>query len=108
FHDCTTFAAFDAEFDIVEEVHGLLGRKGRRIGGKEGVGFVLKSLPENAQNLYRLLLTELITMLDEGHNSDDEDGGQGQGENNAHDETGIEFRMLYQKATEEFIASSEL
>lgn len=108
FHDCTTFSPFDAEFDIVEEVHGLLGRKGRRIGGKEGVGFVLKSLPENAQNLYRLLLTELITMLDEGHNSDDEDGGQGQGENNAHDETGIEFRMLYQKATEEFIASSEM
>lgn len=108
FHDCATFAPFDAEFDIVEEVHGLLGRKGRRIGGKEGVGFVLKSLPENAQNLYRLLLTELITMMDERHNSDDEDGGaQGQGDI-AHEETGIEFRMLYQKATEEFIASSEM
>lgn len=114
FHDCTTFGPFDAEFDIVEEVHGILGRKGRRIGGKEGVGFVLKSLPENAQNLYRLILTELISMMDEGHNSDDELDGNGQGisgpdgDGNNKDETGIEFRMLYQKATEEFIASSEM
>lgn len=114
FHDCTTFGPFDAEFDIVEEVHGILGRKGRRVGGKEGVGFVLKSLPENAQNLYRLLLTELISTMDEGHVSDDElDGGgdrQGTGPDGdgAKDEIGIEFRMLYQKATEEFIASSEM
>lgn len=114
FHDCTTFGPFDAEFDIVEEVHGILGRKGRRIGGKEGVGFVLKSLPENAQNLYRLILTELISMMDEGHNSDDEIDGGGQGtsgpdgDGGAKDETGIEFRMLYQKATEEFITSSEM
>lgn len=107
FHDCTTFAPFDAEYDVVEEVHNLLGRKSRRIGGKEGVGFVLKSLPENARNLYRVLLTELLSMMDEGHNSDDGmDGGreaQGTGE-----EIGVEFRMLYQKAAEEFIASSEM
>lgn len=118
FHDCTTFGPFDAEFDVVEEVHGILGRKGRRVGGKEGVGFVLKSLPENAQNLYRLLLTELISMMDEGHVSDDEmdgsgggvGGGQGTGPDgdSAKDEIGVEFRMLYQKATEEFIASSEM
>ncbi|CAG8113945.1 unnamed protein product [Penicillium salamii] len=104
FHDCTTFLPFSAEADVVEEVHSLLGRKGRRVGGKDGVGFVLKSLPENARNLYRLLLTELITGLDDGHQSDDEapvDGGRSE-------ETGIEFRMLYQKATEEFVASSEM
>lgn len=106
FHDCTTFLPFSAEADVVEEVNTLLGRKGRRVGGKDGVGFVLKSLPENARNLYRLLLTELITLLDDGHQSDDE--GQVEGGGIAGDETGIEFRLLYQKATEEFVASSEM
>ncbi|KAJ5360396.1 hypothetical protein N7517_009587 [Penicillium concentricum] len=106
FHDCTTFLPFSAEADVVEEVNALLGRKGRRIGGKDGVGFVLKSLPENARNLYRLLLTELITLLDDGHQSDDEGTAEGGGK--AGDETGIEFRLLYQKATEEFVASSEM
>ncbi|KGO69038.1 Origin recognition complex, subunit 2 [Penicillium italicum] len=106
FHDCTTFLPFSAEADVVEEVNTLLGRKGRRVGGKDGVGFVLKSLPENARNLYRLLLTELITLLDDGHQSDDEGAGDGGGK--AGDETGIEFRLLYQKATEEFVASSEM
>ncbi|KAL2699686.1 hypothetical protein AAEP93_009661 [Penicillium crustosum] len=106
FHDCTTFLPFSAEADVVEEVNTLLGRKGRRVGGKDGVGFVLKSLPENARNLYRLLLTELITLLDDGHQSDDE--GEAEGGGKAGDETGIEFRLLYQKATEEFVASSEM
>ncbi|PYI28815.1 putative origin recognition complex subunit 2 [Aspergillus indologenus CBS 114.80] len=109
FHDCTTFAPFDAEFDVVEEVSALLGRKGQRVGGKEGVEFVLKSLPENARNLYQLLLTELLSASDEGHLSDDEgeDGGGGGGAR-GEDAAGIEFRALYQKAAEEFIASSEM
>lgn len=110
FHDCTTFAPFDAETDVVEEVHSLVGRKSRRAGGKEGVGFVLKSLPENARNLYRLLLAELLSVMDEGHNSDDDMDGQAAGRegHGPGEETGIEFRILYQKASEEFIASSEM
>ncbi|KAL4753028.1 hypothetical protein BDW72DRAFT_43661 [Aspergillus terricola var. indicus] len=108
FHDCTTFTPFDAEFDVVEEVHNLLGRKGRRVGGKEGVEFVLKSLPENAQNLYRVLLTELLSTMDEYLNGEDDmDNGDGAADG-PKDETGIEFRALYQKASEEFIASSEM
>ncbi|KAL4870353.1 hypothetical protein BDV12DRAFT_60688 [Aspergillus spectabilis] len=107
FHDCTTFTPFDAEFDVVEEVHNLLGRKGRRVGGKEGVEFVLKSLPENAQNLYRVLLTELLSMVDEGQNAEDDlDDADRAGDPKV--ELGIEFRTLYQKASEEFIASSEM
>ncbi|RJE22007.1 hypothetical protein PHISCL_05672 [Aspergillus sclerotialis] len=110
FHDCTTFTPFDSENDVVEEVHSLVGRKSRRAGGKDGVGFVLKSLPENARNLYRVLLAELLSMTDEGHNSDDDMDGQGTGREGqgAGEETGIEFRLLYQKASEEFIASSEM
>ncbi|KAJ5145989.1 uncharacterized protein N7515_000553 [Penicillium bovifimosum] len=104
FHDGTTFIPFSAEADVVEEVNALLGRKGRRVGGKDGVGFVLKSLPENARNLYRLLLTELISLLDDGHQSDDEGAAEGR----SGDDNGIEFRLLYQKATEEFVASSEM
>lgn len=109
FHDSTTFSPFSIELDVVEEVHALLGRKGRRVGGKEGVGFVLKSLPENARNLYRLLLTELISVMEDGHQSDDEAAGdEAGGGGKPGEENGIEFRLLYQKATEEFIASSEM
>ncbi|KKA16703.1 Origin recognition complex [Rasamsonia emersonii CBS 393.64] len=114
FHDCTTFAPYDAEWNVVDEVHNLLGRKGRRVGGKEGVAFVLKSLPENARNLYRLLLTELLTIAGESGQgaSDDEDNEasrrEGGGSGGSGDDLCIEFRTLYQKASEEFIASSEM
>jgi len=108
FHDCTTFAHYEAEMtNVVDEVHNLIGRRGRRVGGKEGVGFVLKSLPENARNLYRLLLTELLSGMDQGHGSDDEDAEDNHARRD-HEETGVEFRTLYHKAAEEFIASSEM
>ncbi|EXJ66212.1 uncharacterized protein A1O5_10828 [Cladophialophora psammophila CBS 110553] len=75
FHDCTTFAPYAAEIgSVVDDVHELLGRKRMRAGGKEGIGFVLKSLPENARNLYRLLLAEILSILDD---DDDDDGGAG-------------------------------
>jgi origin recognition complex subunit 2 len=95
FHDCTTFSPFTTEIDVVDEVHELLGRKARRVGGKEGVTYVLRSLPENAKNLFRLLVTEVLVAMD--------DEGVSGGEN-----PGIEYRMLYGKAVEEFICSSEM
>jgi origin recognition complex subunit 2 len=113
FHDCTTFAPYEAEFNVVDEVHNLLGKKGRRVGGKEGVVFVLKSLPENARNLYRVLLTELLSLENNDGNggSDEEDNGESESRRQRgrdSEETGIEFRTLYQKTAEEFIASSEM
>lgn len=85
FHDCTTFAPYEVEVEsVVDDVHELLGRRRMRVGGQEGVGFVLKSLPENARNLYRLLLSEILTIVEDGgdvelgairfnHQQDDDD-----------------------------------
>lgn len=64
FHDCTTFAPYTAEIDPVDEVNALLGRSGRRVGGKDGVAYVLRSLPENARSLYRILVAELLALAD--------------------------------------------
>jgi origin recognition complex subunit 2 len=113
FHDCTTYAPYDAELNVVDDVHELLGRKGRRIGGKEGVGFVLKSLPENARNLYRVLLTEILSVLSDGHdfNGDEDPDGQDRAprkQTQDAENVGIEYRSLYQKASEEFICSSDM
>lgn len=97
FHDCTTFAPrAAAELDAVDDVHELLGRRARRVGGRDGVGFVLRSLPDNAKNLFRLLVSEVLVAVD------DEGAGAG-GEI-----PGVEYRMLYNKAVEEFICSSEM
>ncbi|OJD26250.1 hypothetical protein ACJ73_02369 [Blastomyces percursus] len=112
FHDCTTFAPYDVELNIVDEVNNLLGRQVRRIGGKDGVNFVLKSLPENTRKLYRLLVTEILTLLGEQHLSEDEDDGGGDGRKDrgvhAGEEIAIEWRTLFHKAAEEFISSSEM
>ncbi|GKT98978.1 origin recognition complex subunit 2 [Fusarium langsethiae] len=95
FHDCTTFAPYTAELDVVDEVHGLLGRNAHRVNGREGVAFVLRSLPENAKNLFRLLVGEVLIAIEE-----EGDGGD--------EPTGVEYRMVYNKAVEEFICSSEM
>jgi len=63
-HDATTFEPYTAELDVVEDVNTLLGRSGRRLGGKDGVGYVLKSLPENARNLFRILVAEQLAQAD--------------------------------------------
>ncbi|GAB7347736.1 hypothetical protein MBLNU459_g5288t1 [Dothideomycetes sp. NU459] len=82
FHDTTTFEPYTAEIDPVEEVNALLGRSGRRVGGKDGVAYVLRSLPENARSLFRILVAEQIALADTDPaafmpatgNDDDEDG----------------------------------
>lgn len=73
YHDATTFQPYTAELDVVEEVNSLLGRSGRRLGGKDGVGYVLKSLPENARNLFRILVAEQLALADVEGGHDDID-----------------------------------
>ncbi|GAB7362163.1 hypothetical protein MBLNU230_g2189t1 [Neophaeotheca triangularis] len=64
YHDATTFEPYRAELDVVEESNTLLGRSGRRLAGKDGVGYVLKSLPENARTLFRILVAEQLASAD--------------------------------------------
>ena len=94
FHDTTTFESYcPVEIgSVIDDVNELLGRSGRSVKGKEGVGFVLRSLPENARSLYRVLIAELLAAMDEGG------GGEG----------GMEYKVLYQKVVEEFICSNEM
>ncbi|KAF2679540.1 origin recognition complex subunit 2 [Lentithecium fluviatile CBS 122367] len=116
FHDATTFAPYEAEIDVVETVNGLLGRSGRRIGGRDGVGFVLRSLPENARSLFRILVTEqLALLLMEGDNLEDDETPATprnkkitQTKTTSESTQGVEYRVLYHKAVEEFVCSSEV
>jgi origin recognition complex subunit 2 len=115
FHDTTTFAPYDAEIDVVETVNELLGRSGRRVGGRDGVGFVLRSLPENARSLFRILVMEQLSLcLPEG---DDEAEPQATTKSKnitqpkhvgAEPSQGVEYRVLYHKAVGEFVCSSEV
>lgn len=114
FHDCTTFQPYTSEVDVVDEVHELLGRSSRRVGGKEGVIFVLKSLPENAQKLFKVLVAEQLAAMDDSSgvgfgdgDSDDEDHERRLGQPRR-TEPGVEWRVLYQKVVEEFICSNEM
>ena len=105
---------------VVDDVNELIGRTGRTVKGKEGVGFVLRSLPENARNLYRVLVAEALAGMDDGVGgggdagaSDEEDDNGDNGEHGtrrttSNEEGAVEYRVLYQKAVEEFICSSEM
>ncbi|KAF1957381.1 ORC2-domain-containing protein [Byssothecium circinans] len=117
FHDATTFAAYDAEIDVVETVNELLGRSGRRIGGRDGVGFVLRSLPENARSLFRILVTEQLALLfmDDANGEIDDTPATPRNKKIAptkiaasDSNQGVEYRTLYHKAVEEFVCSSEV
>ncbi|KAL2157566.1 hypothetical protein VTH06DRAFT_5944 [Thermothelomyces fergusii] len=104
FHDCTTFAPFaPCELEVVDEVHELLGRRARRAGGKDGVAFVLRSLPENARALFRLLVGEVLVAAAAAEEEEAEGGAHAPA-----DEVAVEYRMVYNKAVEEFICSSEM
>jgi origin recognition complex subunit 2 len=119
FHDCTTFQPYVAEIDVVNEVHELLGRSGRRVGGKEGVSFVLKSLNQNSRKLFQLLVAEQLAGMDEvggglGGEEEGLDDGDGSNDDERHangdrrSEQGVEYRLLYQKAVEDFICGDEV
>ncbi|KAJ4335291.1 Origin recognition complex subunit 2 [Didymella glomerata] len=117
FHDATTFAPYDAEVDVVETVNELLGRSGRRVGGRDGVGFVLRSLPENARSLYRILVMEQLALdlMEQGLDNDDEATATPRNKKVAQAKAaapesnqGVEYRVLYHKAVQEFVCSSEV
>lgn len=120
FHDATTFAPYDAEIDVVETVNELLGRSGRRVGGRDGVGFVLRSLPENARSLYRILVMEQLALdiMEQGLDDDDDDDDATATPKNkkvaqikaatSESNQGVEYRVLYHKAVQEFVCSSEV
>lgn len=107
FHDCTTFVPYKAELSVVDDVNELLGRKGRRAGGQEGIKYVLQSLPPNAQKLYRVLVTEILSVLtDDMELDDDEEVGRSKAQDA--EDTGVEYRILYDKACDAFICTSEI
>lgn len=121
FHDTTTFKPFDLEISggsgaagVVDDVNALFGRTGRKLQGREGVMYVLRSLTENARNLYALLIAELLSMddMDDAMEFDNEDTDQDEligrrGQATASARAGIDFRTLYQKAASQFIATNE-
>ncbi|KAH9872982.1 hypothetical protein J1614_005378 [Plenodomus biglobosus] len=123
FHDATTFAPYSAEIDTVETVNELLGRSGRRVGGRDGVGFVLRSLPEKARELFQVLVMDqlALSMMDGGGDLDPEDEDEQDMIPGARKSTqakkpgsansaaqGVEYRVLYQKAVNLFVCSSEV
>jgi len=118
FHDTTTFKPFDLEISggmgiagVVDEVNSLFGRTGRKMQGREGVMYVLRSLTENARNLYALLVAELLSVddIEDAVMSGDDDFDDGRGRNSVarNMKIGIDFRTLYQKAASQFIATNE-
>ncbi|KAF1833263.1 ORC2-domain-containing protein [Decorospora gaudefroyi] len=118
FHDATTFLPYTTEIDTVETVNELLDRSGRRVGGRDGIGFVLRSLPEQARELFRILVLEQLSL------SLTTPAGEAEAEPSDADRTpstkkkssrhklvatqGVEYRVLYHKAVEAFVCTSEV
>ena len=142
FHDATTFASFDVEISggvsafeedggvavgggVIDEVNALLGRSGRKVHGREGVAFVLRSLTESARRLYGLLVAEVMSVdEDQGldgldHEQDELQNGEAATSSKRKSKgvpsipsngsgVGIEYRSLYRKAVQSLIATSEM
>lgn len=134
FHDSTTFQPLEVEIagggagGVVDEVNALLGRSGRKMHGREGVMYVLKSLTQSARSLFGLLVAELLSLDDDGgmgdlaadvdENEDDDDDfeaaitpGKSKKARSRADgglRAAIEWRSLYQKAVSQFIATNEM
>ena len=132
FHNTTTFLPYDtgtadSELStVVDSVLELIGRKTSSAGGREGVRWVLKSLPENARGLYRILVSEILSAAAEGSApafdipieqplGEDMDIGATPSKSrskreqpSSHALPGIDAKVLYQKAVEEFLCSSEM
>ncbi|KAI9652521.1 MAG: Origin recognition complex subunit 2 [Alyxoria varia] len=117
FHDATTFAHFDDEIDggregggVVDEVNALLGRSGRKVHGKEGVIYVLRSLTESARRLYSMLVAEVLS-IEEGETTapNGEEAGDAAKDHMDQEATSaIEYRSLYRKAVGQLIATNEI
>ena len=73
---------------------------------------MLRSLPENARNLYRVLIAEILAGMSEaedtGMGGSDEEADTGAAEKRKGGEIGVDYRLLYQKVVEEFICSNEM
>ncbi|MCJ1476829.1 Origin recognition complex subunit 2 [Lambiella insularis] len=113
FHDATTFVPYDdgkgtgEVGGVVDAVHELIGRKGVGRRGREGVGWVLRSLPENARGVFRVLIGELLALdadpggrQDELGGDDDDDDGDGMDgfEDTAAEGLGTSDRRVRRKA----------
>jgi origin recognition complex subunit 2 len=109
FHDCTTFAPFAtaAETDPVDSVNELLGRSGRRLGGRDGVGYVLRSLPANARHLFRILVAAQMESADERDDDNDDADLGGAKAGGGTMGRGVEYRVLWLRAREELVCSTE-
>ena len=122
FHDATTFLSYDdpasafSELGIgtVDSVAELMGRKGPAAASRERVNWVLKSLPENARGLYRILVSEILAAEAGGIrsgrgdvDSDDETGSGGERQKDG-ELRGIDSRTLYSLAEGELLCSSEM
>ncbi|KAI9784985.1 MAG: Origin recognition complex subunit 2 [Geoglossum umbratile] len=94
FHDTTTFAPYAHEIpDVVAAVDDLVfARNTARPAGRDGLAFLLRSLPANARELWRVLVSEQARAAADAGDSN----------------PAIPYRTLYRTAVQQFVCNSEL